>query len=84
MAYGDARSHLDIGRRVVRGGSNPGLASSSDLCGFHLIILMVPLIWHDWMWHSGFAGAIQSMIGFVASGLVIYSHHEKELMVGDA
>ena len=80
LAYNDARSHLDIGRRVVEG-LKPGLAQLGSVWLPLNHILMVPLIWHDWMWHSGFAGAIQSMIGFVASGLVIY-YIMKELRVG--
>ena len=35
-------------------------------------LLMIPTIWNDFMWHSGLAGAIQSMFSFVGTGLVIY------------
>jgi len=34
---------------------------------------MVPTIWSDFMWHTGLSGAIQSMISFVATGLLIYA-----------
>jgi hypothetical protein len=33
---------------------------------------MAATIWNDFMWHSGLAGAIQSMIAFVSIGVLIY------------
>ncbi|MBI2009892.1 MAG: hypothetical protein HYS86_01810 [Candidatus Chisholmbacteria bacterium] len=71
LAYNDARSHLDIGRRVVEN-LNPGLAQLGSVWLPLPHLLMVPTIWHDFMWHSGLSGAIQSMISFVATGLIIY------------
>lgn len=71
LAYNDARSHLDIGRRVVEN-LNPGLAQLGSVWLPLPHLLMVPTIWNDFMWHSGLAGAIQSMISFVATGLIIY------------
>jgi hypothetical protein len=44
-------------------------------------VLMVPLIWNDWMWHSGFAGAVWNMLSFVGTGLII-AKYLKELKVG--
>jgi len=80
LAYNDARSHLDIGRRVVEG-LKPGLAQLGSVWLPLNHILMVPTIWNDWMWHSGLSGAIQSMVGFVITGLVV-SWYLKELKVG--
>lgn len=80
LSYNDARSHLDIGRRVVEG-LKPGLAQLGSVWLPLNHILMVPLIWNDWAWHSGFAGAFWSMISFVGTGLVIYKYTEK-LRVG--
>lgn len=71
LAYNDARSHLDIGRRVVEG-LKPGLAQLGSVWLPLTHILMVPTIWNDFMWHSGLSGAIQSMIGFIATGALIY------------
>lgn len=71
LAYNDARSHLDIGRRVVEG-LKPGLAQLGSVWLPLPHILMVPTIWSDFMWHSGLAGAIQSMISFVTTGYLIY------------
>lgn len=70
LSYNDARSHLDIGRRVVEG-LKPGLAQLGSVWLPLNHMLMIPLIWNDWAWHSGFAGAIWNMISFVGTGLVI-------------
>lgn len=70
LSYNDARSHLDIGRRVVEG-LKPGLAQLGSVWLPLNHLLMAPTIWDDFMWHSGLAGAIQSMFGFVLTGLVI-------------
>ncbi|MBI4080857.1 MAG: hypothetical protein HY430_03760 [Candidatus Levybacteria bacterium] len=70
LSYNDARSHLDIGRRVVEG-LKPGLAQLGSVWLPLPHLLMVPTIWNDFMWHSGLAGALQSMISFVATALLI-------------
>src|SRR3972149_7027489 len=71
LAYNDARSHLDIGRRVVEG-LKPGLAQIGSVWLPLPHLLMVPTVWNDFMWHSGLSGALQSMISFVATALLIY------------
>lgn len=71
LAYNDARSHLDIGRRVVEG-LKPGLAQLGSVWLPLPHILMVPTIWNDFMWHSGLSGALQSMISFIITGVIIY------------
>ena len=76
LAYNDARSHLDIGRRVVEG-LKPGLAQLGSVWLPLPHILMVPTIWNDFMWHSGLAGALQSMLSFVFTGYLIYKILEK-------
>lgn len=80
LAYNDARSHLDIGRRVVEG-LKPGLAQLGSVWLPLNHVLMVPLIWNDWAWHSGFAGAVWNMFSYVATGWFIYKSLE-ELKVG--
>ncbi len=72
LAYNDARSHLDIGRRVVEG-LKPGLAQLGSVWLPLPHLLMVVTIWNDFMWHSGLAGAIISMISFVATGLFMHA-----------
>ena len=71
IAYNDARSHLDIGRRVVEG-LNPGAAQLGSVWLPLTHLLMSITIWNDFMWHSGLAGAIQSMIAFVSVGILIF------------
>lgn len=71
LAYNDARSHLDIGRRVIEG-LKPGIAQLGSVWLPLPHILMIPTVWEDFAWHSGLSGAFQSMISFVATGLLIY------------
>jgi len=80
LAYNDARSHLNIGRRVVEG-LKPGLAQLGSVWLPLPHILMIPTIWSELMWHSGLSGAFISMISFVGTGLLIYKFLEK-LKVG--
>lgn len=80
LAYNDARSHLDIGRRVVEG-LNTGAAQLGSVWLPLTHLLMVLTIWNDFMWHSGLAGALWSMIAFVSTGVLI-SLFLKELGVG--
>lgn len=76
LAYNDARSHLDIGRRVVEG-LKPGFAQLGSVWLPLPHLLMVPTIWNDFMWHSGLSGALQSMISFAATGFLIYQFLKK-------
>ncbi|NTW15060.1 MAG: hypothetical protein HGA38_01670 [Candidatus Moranbacteria bacterium] len=80
VAYNDARSHLDIGRRVVEG-LNPGAAQLGSVWLPLTHALMGLTIWNDFMWHSGLAGALWSMIAFVGTGVLI-DRYLKEVGVG--
>lgn len=80
LSYNDARSHLDIGRRVVEG-LKPGIAQLGSVWLPLPHILMLPTVWNDFMWHSGLSGALVSMISFVATGALIYMFL-KELGIG--
>jgi len=71
LSYNDARSHLNIGRRVVEG-LKPGMAQLGSVWLPLPHLLMVPTIWNDYMWHTGLSGAIQSMASFVATGYLIW------------
>jgi hypothetical protein len=71
LAYNDARSHLDIGRRVVES-LKPGFAQLGSVWLPLTHLLMTLTIWNDFMWHSGLSGAIQSMVAYVATGVLIY------------
>lgn len=76
LAYNDARSHLDIGRRVVEG-LKPGLAQLGSVWLPLPHALMIPTVWNDFFWHSGLSGALISMISFVGTGVIIYKFLEK-------
>lgn len=80
LAYNDARSHVDISRRVVEG-LKPGIAQLGSVWLPLPHVLMIPTIWSDFMWHSGLAGAIFSMLSFVVTGILIYLFL-KQLNVG--
>lgn len=71
LSYNDARSHLDIGRRVVES-LKPGFAQLGSVWLPLPHILMLLTVWNDFMWHSGLAGTLQSMISFIATGYLIY------------
>ncbi len=71
LAYNDARSHLDIGRRVVEN-LQPGFAQLGSVWLPLPHLLMTVTIWNDFMWHSGLSGAIQSMVSYVACNVMIY------------
>lgn len=80
LNYNDARSHLDIGRRVVEG-LKPGLAQLGSVWLPLPHILMIPTVWNDFFWHTGLSGALQSMVAYVGIGVLIYLYL-KELGVG--
>lgn len=66
LAYGDSISHMLIARRVLIG-RHPGLAQFGSVWPPLTHILMLPLIWNDALYHSGFAGALPSMVAYVLS-----------------
>lgn len=71
IAYGDAESHLNIAKRVISS-LTPGF---SQLGGIWLPLphlLMVPLVYSDFLWRSGLAGSIVSGISFIASNFFLY------------
>ncbi len=80
LSYNDARSHLDIGRRVVEG-LKPGLAQLGSVWLPLPHVLMIPTVWNDFMWHSGLSGALQSMLSFIATGVLVF-YYLKRLKVG--
>lgn len=71
LIYADAISRLDIARKVIDN-ITPGLPQVGNVWLPLPQLFMVPLIWHEYMWHSGLAGYIMSGISFVLSGLFIY------------
>ena len=71
VAYNDARSHLYIARRVVES-LKPGFAQLGSVWLPLPHLLATLTVWNNFMWHSGLAGSLQSMIAFVATGILTY------------
>jgi len=71
VAYNDARSHLDIARRVVEN-LQPGFAQLGSVWLPLPHLLATLTVWNNFMWHTGLAGALESMISYVATGILIY------------
>jgi hypothetical protein len=71
VAYNDARSHLDIARRVVEN-LKPGFAQLGSVWLPLPHLLATLTVWNNFMWHSGLAAALQSMLAFIATGILIY------------
>ena len=71
LLYVDAESHLMIAKRVV-GSLTPGFAQLGGTWLPLPHILMLPFVWNDFMYWSGLAGSIVSMISFVLATVFIY------------
>lgn len=80
LAYNDARSHLDIARRVVEG-LKPGAAQLGSVWLPLPHVAMLPTVWNDFFWHSGLAGALPNMLSFIAIGFLIF-HYLRVLGIG--
>ncbi|MCL5432538.1 MAG: LysM peptidoglycan-binding domain-containing protein [Patescibacteria group bacterium] len=71
LAYGDAKAHLNIARRVLFS-LTPG---ATQLGGIWLPlphILFLPTVWNDFMYYSGLSGTIVSMISFIVIVITIF------------
>lgn len=71
LLYGDAVAHMNIARRVVDS-HTPGLLQLGTVWLPLPHLLMLPLIWSTPLWSTGVAGAVPSMIAFVASVVGIF------------
>ncbi|MHB8682706.1 MAG: hypothetical protein ACYC9X_00070 [Dehalococcoidia bacterium] len=71
LSYNDALTHMKIARLVVRG-YQPGAAQLGGVWLPVQHLLMLPLIWNDWAFRSGVAGAVPSVLGFVVTGIFVY------------
>ena len=70
-SYNDAMSHLDISRLVVDN-RQPGLSQLGSVWLPLSHVLVLPLIWNTWLWHTGLAGSLISMAAYVISVIGIY------------
>ncbi len=71
IAYSDSQSHLNIARRIIDS-LTPGLAQIGSVWLPLPHLLMIPMIWNDFMWHSGLAGSLISMASYVVTGVLIF------------
>lgn len=70
-SYNDSMSHLNIARLVVDN-IEPNIAQLGSVWLPLNHVLSLLLIWNDWAWQSGFAGAFISMGAFIISAWAIY------------
>lgn len=71
LTYNDSISHMQIARRVVSG-VDTGLAQLGSVWLPLPHVLMLPLVGFDQLYYSGIAGAIVSMVAFVAACVFCY------------
>ncbi|MCS6886391.1 MAG: hypothetical protein RMM17_06765 [Acidobacteriota bacterium] len=73
--YGDGISHLNIARKVVDSSSTSLWERYVQLGSPWLPLqhlLMLPLVWQDFLWRSGLAGSIVSLAAYVLSVLLFF------------
>jgi hypothetical protein len=71
LLYADAISRLNISRKIIDN-ITPGIAQIGNVWLPLPQLLMLPFIWNNYLWQSGMAGAIMSMIAFIVGGLYVY------------
>jgi hypothetical protein len=71
IAYGDAKSHLLIARRVLFA-DTPGVGQIGGVWLPLPHILMLPLVWNDWAYYSGFAGSVVMMACYLLGTLFAF------------
>lgn len=71
LSYNDAMSHLDISRRVIDN-IQPGLTQLGSVWLPLPHIFMLPTIWIDLFWRSGFSAGIMSMASYILSSIFVY------------
>lgn len=64
LLYDDAYSHLLIARRVIDN-LTPGIDQFGGVWLPLQHILMQPFIWNDYLWRTGLAGTIPSMVSYI-------------------
>jgi Dolichyl-phosphate-mannose-protein mannosyltransferase len=73
--YGDGVAHVNIARKVVDS-PDDGVWRRYIQIGSPWLplqtVLMLPLVANEWMWRTGAAGSIVSMISFVIAALSLY------------
>jgi hypothetical protein len=75
--YGDGIAHLNIARKVVDSPDDSLWQRYMQIGSPWLplqTLLIAPLVTNDWMWRTGAAGSIVSMVSFVITALALYLH----------
>ncbi|HEY6409887.1 MAG TPA: glycosyltransferase family 39 protein, partial [Ktedonobacteraceae bacterium] len=71
LLYGDAYSHMMLARRFYDSQS-PGVAQLGGVWLPLPHVAMLPFIWNDYLWRSGLAGSISSMVCYMVASLCIF------------
>src|SRR5262245_9546080 len=73
--YGDGLAHVNIARKVVDSPDDSLWQRYVQIGSPWLplqTVLMLPLVKSDWMWRTGVAGSLLSMVCFVITAAAIY------------
>lgn len=71
LLYGDAYSHMMLARRFFDS-QTPGVAQLGGVWLPLPQMVMLPFIWNDYLWRSGLAGSISSMICYIVASCCIF------------
>ncbi len=71
VQYGDAYAHMLITRRVFDN-ATPGLAQLGGVWLPLPHLVMLPFIWNNYLWRTGLAGTLPSMICYLIATLYIF------------
>ena len=71
LLYGDANAHLLIARRLLDN-VTPGLAQLGGIWLPLPHLLIVPFVWNDYLWRTGLAGSIVSLLSYVVASVYVF------------
>ncbi len=71
ILYGDAYAHMLIIRRLFDS-ATPGLAQLGGIWLPLPHLVMLPFIWNDFLWRTGLAGTIPSMICYIVASHYLF------------
>ncbi|GAC1402870.1 MAG: hypothetical protein NVSMB49_19570 [Ktedonobacteraceae bacterium] len=71
VLYGDTYAHMLIVRRVFDN-ATPGLAQLGGVWLPLPHLVMLPFIWNDYLWRTGIAGSLPSMICYLISAIYLF------------
>ena len=71
LLYNDAYSHMRIARAVIDS-ATPGFGQLGTVWLPLPHLIMLPFIWNDWLWKTGLAGSISSMICYIIAAIFLF------------